>query len=262
LRPVTRFLPPPQYRGDGNWPHAVAHRYSAGLYLRYLAALGHNLAPIEQHIAHCEGDYTSEACAGDGDASQASAPGEVAERADPEGRTCILTGTPGEDPGDHDTQAHEYEPATQAEPGYDGAPAAGPADRTPADTGAGLPRAECPECHGDVALRKGGELREHPDHRHDLYSVPGAVRDGKVPGCPWSGRKPGDHLSTQADSGEAASGDDGSTGPASGELTPDASDSPADPVDVGDGEPERDDRAADAHQDEAETDAAETAEAD
>lgn len=50
-----------------------------------------------------------------------------------------------------------------------------------------LPRAECPVCHGDVALRRGGVLREHPDHRHELYGVPGAVREGHVPTCEGSG---------------------------------------------------------------------------
>ncbi len=53
-----------------------------------------------------------------------------------------------------------------------------------------LPRAECPVCYGDVAVRRTGELREHPDHRHEMYSVPGAVRDGIVPNCPMSGQKP------------------------------------------------------------------------
>jgi hypothetical protein len=53
-----------------------------------------------------------------------------------------------------------------------------------------LPRATCPVCRADVALRKTGELREHPDHRHELYSVPGAVRDGRVPSCEASGRRP------------------------------------------------------------------------
>lgn len=58
-----------------------------------------------------------------------------------------------------------------------------------------LPRATCPTCHGDVALRRpirhdgGPVLREHSDHRHELYSVPGAVRDGRVPKCPGSGRE-------------------------------------------------------------------------
>lgn len=50
-----------------------------------------------------------------------------------------------------------------------------------------LPRAECPVCHGDVALRKGGELREHPDHRHELY---GTGRGEEVPKCPGSGLAP------------------------------------------------------------------------
>lgn len=50
-----------------------------------------------------------------------------------------------------------------------------------------LPRAACPVCGGDVALRAGGELREHPDHRHELYSVPGACREGRVPKCTGGG---------------------------------------------------------------------------
>lgn len=51
-----------------------------------------------------------------------------------------------------------------------------------------LPRARCPICRADVALRRGDALREHPDHRHELYSVPGAVRDGRVPKCFGSGQ--------------------------------------------------------------------------
>jgi len=50
-----------------------------------------------------------------------------------------------------------------------------------------LSRAICAVCHGDVALRNGGVLREHPDHRHELYGVPGAVRAGYVPTCAASG---------------------------------------------------------------------------
>lgn len=53
-----------------------------------------------------------------------------------------------------------------------------------------LPRARCPVCRGEVALRTGGFLREHPDHRHEMYGVAGAVRRGEVPMCPASGRKP------------------------------------------------------------------------
>lgn len=51
-----------------------------------------------------------------------------------------------------------------------------------------LPRATCPVCRASVALRRGGELREHPDHTHHMYSVPGAVRDGTVPTCAGSGQ--------------------------------------------------------------------------
>lgn len=50
-----------------------------------------------------------------------------------------------------------------------------------------LPRLRCPVCHGNIALRNGGKLREHPDHRHEFYGVPGAVREGKVPKCLASG---------------------------------------------------------------------------
>jgi hypothetical protein len=50
-----------------------------------------------------------------------------------------------------------------------------------------LPRAICPVCHGSVALRRGGELREHQDHRHELYGV---GRGAAVPSCPGSGRRP------------------------------------------------------------------------
>lgn len=50
-----------------------------------------------------------------------------------------------------------------------------------------LPRAECPVCHASVSTRGGGQLREHRDHRHELYSVPGACRDGRVPLCVASG---------------------------------------------------------------------------
>lgn len=50
-----------------------------------------------------------------------------------------------------------------------------------------LPRAECPACHARVALRRNGTFREHPDHRHPMYSVGGAVRDGTVPPCEMSG---------------------------------------------------------------------------
>lgn len=53
-----------------------------------------------------------------------------------------------------------------------------------------LPRATCPACHGSIALRANGTLREHPDHRHAMYGVPGAVADGTVPDCPMSGRQP------------------------------------------------------------------------
>ncbi len=48
-----------------------------------------------------------------------------------------------------------------------------------------LPRATCPVCGGDIALRRGGLLREHPDHRHSLY---GTGRGDEVPKCPSSGK--------------------------------------------------------------------------
>jgi ParB family chromosome partitioning protein len=38
---------------------------------------------------------------------------------DEQGRTCIFTGDDGEDPADHGTHGHEYDPATQAEPGHE-----------------------------------------------------------------------------------------------------------------------------------------------
>lgn len=48
-----------------------------------------------------------------------------------------------------------------------------------------LPRAQCPVCHGQVAVRRGGQLREHQDHRHELYGV---GRGAVVPKCPGSGK--------------------------------------------------------------------------
>jgi hypothetical protein len=51
----------------------------------------------------------------------------------------------------------------------------------------GLPRGTCPACGADVALRRDGIVREHPDHRHPMYGVAGAVRDGQVPVCEGSG---------------------------------------------------------------------------
>jgi hypothetical protein len=50
-----------------------------------------------------------------------------------------------------------------------------------------LTRAICPACGGWVAVRRGGELREHPDHKHPMYNVPGAWRAGRVPVCAGSG---------------------------------------------------------------------------
>lgn len=47
-----------------------------------------------------------------------------------------------------------------------------------------LPRTTCPECLGDVALRKGGLIREHKDQRHALYAT---GRNDEVPTCAASG---------------------------------------------------------------------------
>jgi len=56
-----------------------------------------------------------------------------------------------------------------------------------------LPRGNCPVCGADVALRAGGEMREHPDHRHHLY---GTGRNDEVPKCSGSGHDlAGLHLS-------------------------------------------------------------------
>jgi hypothetical protein len=46
-----------------------------------------------------------------------------------------------------------------------------------------LPRATCPGCGSDVALRVGGFLREH---RQPLTME----TRGQAPSCAWSGRKP------------------------------------------------------------------------
>lgn len=43
-----------------------------------------------------------------------------------------------------------------------------------------LPRARCPVCGADVALRVGGRVREHKDHRHELYAT---GRNSEVPTC-------------------------------------------------------------------------------
>lgn len=48
-----------------------------------------------------------------------------------------------------------------------------------------LPRGLCPECRAEVALRKGGWVREHKDRRHELY---GTGRNDEVPTCQGSGR--------------------------------------------------------------------------
>lgn len=51
-------------------------------------------------------------------------------------------------------------------------------------------RATCPACGGDVSLRKPGVLREHFDHSHSMYGVPGACRRGEVPVCQASLLRP------------------------------------------------------------------------
>lgn len=50
-----------------------------------------------------------------------------------------------------------------------------------------LPKATCPLCRGRVAVRRGGQFREHQDHRHELY---GTGRGSEVPKCPASGLTP------------------------------------------------------------------------
>lgn len=45
-----------------------------------------------------------------------------------------------------------------------------------------LPRTTCPICKRNVAVRKGGELREHRDNRLSGFKTP--------PVCPGSGRVP------------------------------------------------------------------------
>jgi hypothetical protein len=46
-------------------------------------------------------------------------PGRVLAGHDDQGRLCVLTGIEGEDPADHATHGHEYDPDTQEEPGGD-----------------------------------------------------------------------------------------------------------------------------------------------
>lgn len=53
-----------------------------------------------------------------------------------------------------------------------------------------LPRGRCPVCRADIALRKGGELREHRDQTHELY---GTGQSDQVPICAGSGRQPHVH---------------------------------------------------------------------
>lgn len=52
-----------------------------------------------------------------------------------------------------------------------------------------LARGACTVCGADVALRKGGQVREHRDHRHELY---GTGRAAEVPVCAGAGRQPAD----------------------------------------------------------------------
>lgn len=47
-----------------------------------------------------------------------------------------------------------------------------------------LIRGTCPVCKGDLALRKDGSTRQHPDHQHELYGV---GRGASVPWCKGSG---------------------------------------------------------------------------
>jgi hypothetical protein len=49
-----------------------------------------------------------------------------------------------------------------------------------------LPRGSCPVCHADVALRKGGVVREHKDQRHELYAT---GQSELVPVCEGSGQE-------------------------------------------------------------------------
>lgn len=73
-------------------------------------------------------------------------------------------------------------PPVESRHGARGAePSIGPASR------GSLARATCPVCRAEVATRQRGLLRSHPDHRHEMYGVPGAVREGKVPICEGSG---------------------------------------------------------------------------
>lgn len=51
-----------------------------------------------------------------------------------------------------------------------------------------LPRGRCPECGGDVALRKGSLVREHRVYLPQAEQDP-TVRDGRTRVCPGSGRK-------------------------------------------------------------------------
>lgn len=193
-------------------------------YLRFLASIGYTLSPVEAHVADGgkTGTYTPEVIAAFGaeeaipdgivmcetaaGCTNGPHPHEVMPAASD--RPCAAPhGKPGltvrrmclaaPDGCPNGPEPHEYAAAgasqpCSAQPGEDTGQGSGslpPADAGPA---AGLPRAECPACHADVATRKDGELREHPDHRHDLYGVPGAVHDGRVPQCPMSGRRPED----------------------------------------------------------------------
>jgi hypothetical protein len=98
-------------------------------YLMLLETLGYPLSPIEAHVVRGIGRYTPiemEGTTPPGGAPAASGPGAASgshpggeSPVDEEGRFCILTGMPGEDPDDHGTHAHEYDPATQDEPGHD-----------------------------------------------------------------------------------------------------------------------------------------------
>lgn len=111
---------------DTEWPH----RKMCACYLAFLEALGYPLSPIEAHLVRGTGRYTpiemegitppgGAPMAGVPGAASPSCPGHSVQPAEEEGRYCILTDTSSDDPDDHGSRAHEYGPATQAEPGHD-----------------------------------------------------------------------------------------------------------------------------------------------
>lgn len=44
-------------------------------------------------------------------------------------------------------------------------------------------RTICPVCHATVAVLRDGVMRQHLDHQHPLYDVPGMAVSGRVPMC-------------------------------------------------------------------------------